>query len=145
MAISDKVYELTHATDTVQSVLAQDPSQAVGDVAEKLYKVHAKDEGKIGAERMKVLFSGTADRGAIPTKEELDRTAECGKFGRRPSDLFLKVCPPTRGYRYRLTEEFLPQMYHDVLQTLDDHPLVGVVSPPLIGSRGVLPLSVISV
>lgn len=91
MAISDKVYNLTHATETVQSVVAQDPSKPIGEVAEKLYKIHAKDEGKIASEKMKIMFGGTADRGAIPTKEELDRAAECGKFGRRPSDLFLKV------------------------------------------------------
>lgn len=35
-------------------------------------------------------------------------------------------------------------MYVDVLATLDDDPWAGVVSPPLLGSRGVVNLSIIS-
>ncbi|KAH9952788.1 hypothetical protein BGW80DRAFT_1452006 [Lactifluus volemus] len=37
------------------------------------------------------------------------------------------------------------QIYNDVLHTLDTNPLAGLVSPPLLGSSGVIPLSVISV
>lgn len=60
-----------------------------------------------------------------PTQADLDRAAECGDFGSRPSDLFLKI-------------------YCDVLATLDTNPWAGVVSPPLLGSRGVVNLSIIS-
>ncbi|KAI0061253.1 hypothetical protein BV25DRAFT_770703 [Artomyces pyxidatus] len=58
--------------------------------------------------------------------DELDRAAQCGKFPYRPSDLFLKI-------------------YNDVLATLDSDPLAGLVSPCLLGSSGVIPLSVVSV
>lgn len=61
-----------------------------------------------------------------PTQVDLDRAAECGNFGSRPSDLFLKI-------------------YCDVLATLETNPWAGVVSPPLLGSRGVVNLSIISV
>jgi hypothetical protein len=37
------------------------------------------------------------------------------------------------------------QIYNDVLHTLDTNPLAGLVSPPLLGSSGVIPLSIISV
>ncbi|KAH9988591.1 hypothetical protein BJV77DRAFT_1020825 [Russula vinacea] len=45
---------------------------------------------------------------------------------RRPSDLFL-------------------QIYRDALHTLDADPLAGLVSPSLLGSSGVIPLSIVSV
>lgn len=38
----------------------------------------------------------------------------------------------------------LSQIYHDVLNTLEDDPLIDVCSPSLIGSNGVCPLLVIS-
>ena len=59
------------------------------------------------------------------TDEELDAASEFGRFPYRPSDLFL-------------------QLFHNVLSTLKRDPLVGCVSPPLIGSSGVVPLSIIS-
>lgn len=36
------------------------------------------------------------------------------------------------------------QIYHDVLYTLEGDPLVGVTSPPLMGSSGVMPLTIIA-
>jgi hypothetical protein len=36
------------------------------------------------------------------------------------------------------------KVYHDVLSALEDDLLAGMVSPPLMGSCGVLPLTVIS-
>ncbi len=35
-------------------------------------------------------------------------------------------------------------MYSDVLDTLERDPLIGVVSPPLLGASGVVPLSIVS-
>ncbi|KAJ3008830.1 hypothetical protein HKX48_008321 [Thoreauomyces humboldtii] len=62
----------------------------------------------------------------IATPEDLERARQCGKWdGTEPSELFLR-------------------MFHDVLRTLDQDPLVGVVSPSLIGSSGVMPLTIIS-
>ncbi|KAJ3172091.1 hypothetical protein HDU88_006905 [Geranomyces variabilis] len=58
--------------------------------------------------------------------EELKRAAECGKWGNtQPSELFLR-------------------MYHDVLTTLEQDPLINVTSPSLTGSSGVMPLTIIS-
>jgi hypothetical protein len=41
--------------------------------------------------------------------------------------------------------QFHGQIYNDVLHTLDTNPLAGLVSPPLLGTSGVVPLSIISV
>ncbi|KAF8573891.1 hypothetical protein K439DRAFT_1373981, partial [Ramaria rubella] len=60
------------------------------------------------------------------TQEDLDRAAKCGRFPYRPSDLFLK-------------------MYSDVLDTLERDPWAGMVSPSLLASSGVIPLSIVSV
>ncbi|CAF3542409.1 unnamed protein product [Rotaria socialis] len=59
------------------------------------------------------------------TPEELDAAAQYGRFMERPSDLFLKL-------------------FHNVLCTLRRDPLAGCVSPSLIGTTGVIPLSIIS-
>ncbi|CAF1197233.1 unnamed protein product [Rotaria sordida] len=59
------------------------------------------------------------------TQEELDAAAEYGRFIERPSDLFLKL-------------------FHNVLCTLRRDPLAGRVSPSLIGTTGVIPLTIIS-
>ncbi|KIM79061.1 hypothetical protein PILCRDRAFT_823914 [Piloderma croceum F 1598] len=60
------------------------------------------------------------------TPADMDRAAQCGKFTSRPSDLFL-------------------QIYAEVLHTLEHDPMANLVSPPLIASTGVIPLSIISV
>ena len=59
------------------------------------------------------------------TDEELDIAANFGRFPYRPSDLFLKL-------------------FHNVLCTLKRDPAVGCVSPSLIGTSGVIPLTIIS-
>ena len=43
----------------------------------------------------------------------------------------------------RSSHEF--QVYNEVLTTLEERPLAGLVSPPLLGSSGVIPLSIVSV
>ncbi|CAF5114211.1 unnamed protein product, partial [Rotaria sp. Silwood1] len=48
-----------------------------------------------------------------------------GRFSQRPSDLFLKL-------------------FYGVICTLQHNPLAGCVSPSLIGSTGVIPLTIIS-
>jgi phosphatidylserine/phosphatidylglycerophosphate/cardiolipin synthase-like enzyme len=57
--------------------------------------------------------------------EELERAFQCGKFGdTKPSELFLRI-------------------YHDALLPLEQDPLMGVVSPSLMGRTGVIPLTII--
>ncbi|KIO19123.1 hypothetical protein M407DRAFT_16170 [Tulasnella calospora MUT 4182] len=124
--LSQKVFDLTQAKETVSSVLASDSNaKSPGEVAERLHKV--KGPGVIASVKSAVVgcFS-TTDPTNDHAQEDLDRAAKCGQFGeKRPSDLFLKI-------------------YHDALQTLEVDPLIGVVSPPLMGSRGVVPLSIFS-
>jgi len=77
--ISDQVYQLVQAKETVTSALAASPTAAVESVAENLYK-HVKRESskaKVGEPKLYPV--------------DLDRAAECGKFTSRPSDLFLQV------------------------------------------------------
>ena len=59
------------------------------------------------------------------TEDELDFAAKFGRFPHRPSDLYLKL-------------------FHNVLSTLKRDPLCGRVSPTLIGTSGVIPLTIIS-
>jgi phosphatidylserine/phosphatidylglycerophosphate/cardiolipin synthase-like enzyme len=59
------------------------------------------------------------------TEEELNTAAKFGRFIERPSELFLKL-------------------FHNVLCTLKRDPLCGCVSPSLIGTTGVIPLTIIS-
>jgi len=59
------------------------------------------------------------------TDGELNLAEKFGRFSSRPSDLFLKL-------------------FHNVLCTLKRDPLSGRVSPSLIGTTGVLPLTIIS-
>ncbi|ODQ51959.1 hypothetical protein SAICODRAFT_20276 [Saitoella complicata NRRL Y-17804] len=61
----------------------------------------------------------------VPGADDLEKAANMGRFASRPSDLFLKI-------------------YGDVLTTLDRNPLAGCVSPPLIGTSGTLPLTILS-
>lgn len=61
-----------------------------------------------------------------PSPEDIDTLLKGFDFGpQRPSDLFLKV-------------------FHDAVQCLDYDPLGGMVSPPLMGTHGSIPLTVIA-
>jgi len=89
----------------------------VSRVAKKLFKNHG------------ARFKQNTDASASPAeneKDELDIVMRCGSFPHRPSNLFL-------------------QIYRDALHTLNADPLAGLVSPSLLGSSGVIPLSIVSV
>ncbi|KAE8149782.1 hypothetical protein BDV25DRAFT_155747 [Aspergillus avenaceus] len=59
-------------------------------------------------------------------EDSLHRTLRCGNWGpTRPSNLFLNI-------------------YHDALCTLEKNPMAGVVSPPLMGSHGTAPLTIVA-
>ncbi|KAI5477424.1 hypothetical protein MNV49_006416 [Pseudohyphozyma bogoriensis] len=122
--LSDSLLTLT-ARDgpTVTSELAKAPNKKVELVVEELYKPkHAKVEKLLD----KLHLGKSKEKGGEVTKEDLDIAARCGDWEGRPSDLFLK-------------------MYADVLLTIEKDPLAGLVSPPLLGSTGVIPLSIVSV
>ncbi|OCK73767.1 hypothetical protein K432DRAFT_410420 [Lepidopterella palustris CBS 459.81] len=113
--ISDKVYNLCRNTSSVSAEYARDPTQAPGKIVSRLF----------GSEGISVLESKPARVRAPATDEDLERAYQCGKFGNtRPSELFLRA-------------------YHDALLTLEHDPMMGCVSPALMGSCGVLPLTVI--
>lgn len=113
--VSEHVFQLCQATETVSSVLAKNPTEAPGDVAKKLYGHHKKD-----------LHHNPDTSRTTTSPEELEKAFKCGRWGpTRPSPLFL-------------------QAFSDSLSCLDYDPLSGVVSPPLMGSHGTVPLTVIA-
>ncbi|GAA5960569.1 hypothetical protein JCM21900_002846 [Sporobolomyces salmonicolor] len=115
---------LTHckSPETVTTRLGQSPEGTpVHDVAEKLFMLPTLTKL---AHKLKLKSEVKL---SDPTGEDLDQACDCGKFGgTRPSELFLKI-------------------YYEALCTLEKDPLVGLVSPSLMGSTGVIPLSIISV
>lgn len=108
--------------------LAASPDASPQTLAASLYKPPGTLERKVKAlgEKLRPGSKGDAD-GALTTAD-LDSAAQCGHWGTagRPSDLFL-------------------QLFHDAVLSLAHDPFEGMVSPPLLGSNGVAPLSVISV
>ncbi|KAH9968566.1 hypothetical protein BJV74DRAFT_784951 [Russula compacta] len=113
--LSRHVLELCTSPTTLISELAKEPNQPISRVVKRLFK-------NGGA-----VFKHHVNAPSVEDEaDELGIVAKCGSFPYRPSDLFLRI-------------------YHDVLQALDTDPLAGVVSPPLLGSSGVIPLSIVSV
>ncbi|KAL2839945.1 hypothetical protein BJY01DRAFT_250211 [Aspergillus pseudoustus] len=114
--ISQNVYNLCHDDRTVSSEVAGDSKGVPCKVFKDLFESERPE--KRGGE----LSSDEESR----EDDELMKAAECGRWGgTEPSRLFLKI-------------------YHDTLCTLDKNPLGGVVSPPLMGSNGVVPLTIIA-
>lgn len=108
MAISEKVYSLVHSGKTLTAAFAtatrpdDDPNDvSPGHLAKTLYDEHPKKQhnlpGSGHLETFKGLFQHTVNKDVEhiqeidPTQEDLDLAAQCGDFGSRPSDLFLKV------------------------------------------------------
>jgi phosphatidylserine/phosphatidylglycerophosphate/cardiolipin synthase-like enzyme len=117
--ITPQVLNLCTGTETVSSLVAKDPELAPGDAFKKLYGGHKAAPKESIAKARK--------HEAAHTAEDLQKARECGKWGpTEPSELFLKL-------------------YHDALCTLDHNVNAAMVSPPLMGSCGTIPLSVISV
>ncbi|KAF7294769.1 hypothetical protein MIND_01014400 [Mycena indigotica] len=113
--IPPKVYALCTGKDTVSSLVEQNPSMAPGDAWKKLYGHHP-----IGS-------SALREQHKPITAEDIEQARKCGNWGEtQPSDLFLTL-------------------YHDALNALEHDIGCGMVSPPLMGSSGTAPLSVISV
>ncbi|PGH18320.1 hypothetical protein AJ80_04498 [Polytolypa hystricis UAMH7299] len=113
--VSQEVYELCHSETSVISELAKNPSLSPRYIIKRLYK------------RRKRLCreSAKADK-PVNTPVDIRQAYECGKWGsQRPSDLFL-------------------QIYHDVLCTLEKDSMSNTMSPSLIGSSGVVPLTIIA-
>lgn len=87
-AVSDPIYELCRAGESISTMLAKDPSIEPGDAWKSLYGQHeGKDSGAGSA-------GGSGEDGKAD--EALKRAAECGKWGpTQPSQFFLQVGPPS--------------------------------------------------
>ncbi|KAF4445491.1 hypothetical protein F53441_10786 [Fusarium austroafricanum] len=117
--VSQHVFDLCQGKETVSSVLAADPSQSPGDIIKKLYGHYEH-----GLHHRNSMTKESADPDA--DADAVETALGCGRWGpAKPSPLFL-------------------QAFADSLQCLDEDPLAGVVSPPLMGSHGTMPLTVIA-
>lgn len=113
--VSQNVYQLCQSAETVSSVLAKNPTDAPGDIAKRLYG-HLKRD----------LHHAPKTPRSTPTPQDVELARQSGRWGpTQPGTLFL-------------------QAYADSLNCLDADPLSGVVSPPLMGSHGTVPLTVIA-
>jgi phosphatidylserine/phosphatidylglycerophosphate/cardiolipin synthase-like enzyme len=113
--VSENVLKLCQATETVSSVLAKNPTESPGDIVKRLYGHYKKD----------LHYSPDENRPATST-HDLEISLKCGRWGpTQPSPLFL-------------------QAFADSLNCLDVDPMSSVVSPPLMGSHGTVPLTVIA-
>jgi hypothetical protein len=92
--ISDQVVSLCTSTESVSSLLAEDPTLAPGDAWKRLY----------GDRALKAIAGDAQDdhgsespKPHPATHDELQRAASCGKWGpTKPSELFLRVCTSIR-------------------------------------------------
>ncbi len=109
-------YKLCQVTAPVSSEYAKDPKEASTDFVQRLY----------GDCKPNTHLVASAEHRPPATPEDLERARQCGKWGpQQPSEFFLRV-------------------YHDALLCLGVDPMASMVSPPLMGSHGSIPLAVIA-
>ena len=121
--VSDRAFKLCQETRTVSDEFARNPQEAPTEICQRLFGHH---KPIITHEEQKHEHAVSGVDRPPATAVELDKARQCGKWGpQQPSEQFL-------------------QIYHDVLATLDADPLGGMVSPPLMGSHGTIPLTVIA-
>lgn len=114
--ISDKILKYCTTPVSVTSELAQASTKDSAHFADKLY----------GGEHLAVTERKPSHHRQPASLTELQRARQCGNWGQsEPSELFL-------------------QCFHAALCSLQHDPLAGMVSPGLMGSNGVLPITVIA-
>lgn len=113
--VSGQVVNLCNGNTTVSSIWAADDSKSPGDIFQQLQKDHKRDR------------TCNATKYRQPASQDAQEAArKCGNWGpTSPSALFL-------------------QAFADSLNCLEADPSAGVVSPPLMGSHGTMPLTVIA-
>ncbi|CAI0654728.1 unnamed protein product [Colletotrichum noveboracense] len=117
--LSEPLASFCASSNTVSGFLAEDPTLQPGHAWKKL-ATHYKSNSHEPKDIRDIGQGEVSD-------DELEVAFRCGKWGTtRPSRLFLRL-------------------YHDALCTLNDNPAHGVASPPLLGSSGVAPLTILSV
>ncbi|KAJ6786956.1 hypothetical protein PWT90_04593 [Aphanocladium album] len=113
--VSEHVISLCCESTTVSSAWQKDPKSSPRTIIDRIYGQYSRDRTCDPKKR----------RGTTSTKEQND-ALKCGKWGpTEPSPLFL-------------------QAFADSIGCLDADALSGVVSPPLMGSHGTVPLTVIA-
>lgn len=113
--VSDHVVKLCNQEHTLSSLLAQDTSRQPKDILQELYGQFKRDR-----------TCKVSERRQPESQEARDTALKCGKWGpTSPSPLFL-------------------QAFADSINCLEADPLSGLVSPPLMGSYGTMPLTVIA-
>ncbi|KAK6353903.1 hypothetical protein TWF730_008325 [Orbilia blumenaviensis] len=123
--ISPKVQQLCALESSVTSLMNEDPGLTPAKAYDKI--VPQKTPVVISALAQKRSAKSNEDDYTNVLTEDIQAARSCGNFeGTEPSDLFLKI------------------FYH-VLRTLEDDPRAGVVSPNLMGSTGVIPLTIMSI
>lgn len=120
--VSKYVEQLCQSKETVSSVLEQHPAEAPGPIFHKLYPPHKEPHQHNGRGK-----NSPPTASASPlTQYVLDQALKCGNWGpKNPSALFL-------------------QAFSDAIACLETDPTAGVVSPPLMGTHGTIPLTVIA-
>lgn len=131
--VSEKVYRLCTQRDSVSAYLANNPAAAPHEAWNHLYGHERNSDDGEHAEKQ---------ANGQNTSDALQRAQECGSWGAtQPSKLFLQVSEwPDWMYHF-----WYCQIYNDALGALDHDIGCGMVSPSLMGSHGVIPLTVISV
>ncbi|KAL2672404.1 hypothetical protein Neosp_013113 [[Neocosmospora] mangrovei] len=115
--ISKRVFDLCQVQETVSSTLAKDPYQAPGDIVKRLYG---------GQEHARQPTDASDTNEPVASANPLELALKCGRWGpTEPSALFL-------------------QAFADALSCLDSNPMAGVISPPLMGSHGMIPLTIVA-
>jgi hypothetical protein len=130
VTLSDKILKWTTETPSVTQLLEKDPSKTPAAAAKELFgheKISNGNSNHSSASGSKSSSPSPIWEAATPNEAELERTRKCGNWGNsQPSELFLS-------------------MLHAALLTLEHDPLAGVVSPSVMASNGVIPLTVIGV
>ncbi|KAJ5152005.1 hypothetical protein N7492_010300 [Penicillium capsulatum] len=118
-----ELYKKCKQSKTVTSELAQNPSQCPEKIFKKLYDSHHDVSHPVKADSEESL---SEEASQFQQQDELEKARACGNWGStEPSKLFLRV-------------------YHNALCSLENNPLSGVISPPLMGSTGTLPLTIVA-
>ncbi|KAK6529373.1 hypothetical protein TWF281_008549 [Arthrobotrys megalospora] len=123
--VSSKVQRLCALEASVTSLMNEDPDLTPARAYDKL--IPQKTLVAISAVAQKHSAKSNEEDYTNVLDEDLEIAKSCGNFdGTEPSKLFLKI------------------FYH-VLRTLEHDPRAGVVSPNMMGSTGVIPLTIMSI
>lgn len=111
-----RIEELCCNPTSVSSKYAEQPELSPGQIAEQLY----------GVSHLGTVTARAPDPRITCSDEDLEWARRCGNFGdSKPSELFLRA-------------------FHDLLQCLDQDGMANCVSPPLCGSTGFVPMTIIA-